>query len=310
MVLEIGYLGSFGHKLERDMFYNSAVPGAVGTIVSRTPYPQFSDGQVGVGLGNSNYESGSLKLTRRLTAGLSVLASYTYSKSMDNTSALGSENGAFLPQPQDGWCVTRACGEYSLSDFDARQRFVASILYELPVGKGKKFLNQGILSSLLGGWQLNSIITKSTGFPIEVVDGTNQSNSNTNTDRPNATGQSGTLNNPSTGEWFNVDAFALQTFGTYGDAARNDVTGPGIASWDFSTLKNFTFTERTYLQFRFECFNCANHPNFGDPGNSLSADRLNANGTPIPGSGTFGEITSLRPGIDMRELQFSLKLIF
>jgi hypothetical protein len=310
MVLEIGYLGSFGHKLQREMFYNSAVPSATGTIVSRTPYPQYSDGQILSGLGNSNYESTSAKLTRRLTAGLTALVSYTYSKSLDNTSAVGSENAAFLPQAQNGWCVTKACGEYSLSDFDARQRFVASILYELPVGKGKKFLSHGIASSFLGGWQLNSIITKSTGFPIEVVDGLNESNSNTNVDRPNSTGLAGQAINPTTGQWFNIAAFQLQPFGSYGNAARNSVTGPGILSWDFSTLKNFSITETKYLQLRFECFNCANHPNFGDPGNVLSSNQLTSGGMAIPGTGTFGEITGLRAGIDMRELQFSLKFIF
>jgi hypothetical protein len=92
--------------------------------------------------------------------------------------------------------------------------------------------------------------------------------------------------------------------------ARNAIIGPGILSWDFSTLKNFAFTEQRYLQFRFECFNCANHPNWGDPGTTLTSNTLNAAGIAIPGTGSFGEITSTRPGIDMRELQFSLKLIF
>lgn len=308
--LEVGYLGSFGHKLERVMFYNSAVPSAVGTIVSRTPYPQFSDGQVTAGLGNSNYESGAAKLTQRLASGLSALVSYTYSKSLDNTSGIGSENGNALRQAQDGWCATKACGEYSLSDFDSRQRLAMSILYELPVGKGKRFLNHGVASSILGGWQLNSIISASSGFPVEAVDGINQSNSNTNVDRPNSTGLPGQLSHPTTGEWFNIAAFQLQPFGSYGNAARNSIIGPGIMDWDFSMLKNFMFTEQRFLQFRFECFNCANHPNFGDPGNTLTANQLNSSGIPIPGTGTFGEITSLRPGIDMRELQFSLKLIF
>ena len=292
------------------MFYNSAVPSAVGTIVSRTPYPQFSDGQVTAGLGNSNYESGAAKLTQRLASGLSALVSYTYSKSLDNTSGIGSENGNALRQAQDGWCATKACGEYSLSDFDSRQRLAMSILYELPVGKGKRFLNHGVASSILGGWQLNSIISASSGFPVEAVDGINQSNSNTNVDRPNSTGLPGQLSHPTTGVLFNIAAVQLQPFGSYGNAARNSIIGPGIMDWDLSMLKNFMFTEQRFLQFRFECFNCANHPNFGDPGNTLTANQLNSSGIPIPGTGTFGEITSLRPGIDMRELQFSLKLIF
>jgi hypothetical protein len=201
--------------------------------------------------------------------------------------------------------------EYGLSDFNSTNRFVASILYELPFGKGRPFLNRGFLSTFLGGWQLNSIVTVSSGFPLILSDGTNQSNTNVANDRPNAVaGVSEKLSNPSTGEWFNLQSIQLQPFGTFGNLARNTVIGPGIASWDFSTLKNFNFTERYYLQFRFECFNCANHPNFGDPGTSLTANQVNSAGFAIPGTGNFGEITSTRTGIDMRELQFSLKFIF
>jgi hypothetical protein len=91
---------------------------------------------------------------------------------------------------------------------------------------------------------------------------------------------------------------------------RNVVIGPGTTTWDFSTFKNFNFSEQRFLQFRFECFNCANHPVFGDPGQSMALDQLGSNGQVIPGSGNFGVITSTRFGIDMRELQFSLKLVF
>ena len=113
-----------------------------------------------------------------------------------------------------------------------------------------------------------------------------------------------------TAEWFNIDAFALQPLGSYGNAGRNVVIGPGIFSWDFSTLKNFYFSEKRYLQFRFEVFNFLNHPNFGDPNLTLGNNRVDANGLPILGTGSFGTVTSTRSGIDMRELQFSLKLIF
>jgi hypothetical protein len=88
------------------------------------------------------------------------------------------------------------------------------------------------------------------------------------------------------------------------------VTGPGIFDLDFSTLKNFKFTERKNLQFRFEAFNGLNHPNFGDPNTTLSNSVLSSSSIPIPGSGAFGTIRSTRAGIDMRELQFSLKLLF
>ncbi len=309
-VLELGYLGSQGHRLLTRVGYNTAIPGTTGSVLSRQPFPEFSNIQDTIGIASSNYHSATIKLTRRLSKGLSYLASYTFSKSLDNSAGIFPANGTASRQPANGWCVS--C-EYARSDGDTPHRFVASILYELPFGRGKTFLNQGVTSALLGGWQLNSIITKSTGFPITVFSGTNRANSNTNAanQRPDSVpGASYKLDHQSTGEWFNIRAFSLPALGTNGNVGRNTVVGPGIFSWDFSTLKNFNFTERSYLQFRFECFNCANHPNFADPATSLSADRLDASGIPILGSGAFGTITSTRGGIDMRQLQFSLKLIF
>ena len=146
---------------------------------------------------------------------------------------------------------------------------------------------------------------------MTIVSGVNQSGSSVNFDRPNAVyGVPGNLSNPTTGQWFNIQSFVLPPVGSFGNVGRNTIIGPRIFGWDFSVLKNFAFTERRYLQFRFECFNCSNHPRFADPGNSLAANQRNAAGIAIPGTGTFGQITSLRPGFNMRELQFSLKLVF
>jgi hypothetical protein len=185
------------------------------------------------------------------------------------------------------------------------------LLYELPVGKGKPFLNHGIASSVLGSWQVNSIFTRSSGFPVDIYSGTAQSNANTGGDRPNVvSGVPPKLDNANTAQWFNIASFVLPPFGSFGNVGRNVITGPGIFGWDFSMLKNFTFSERRYLQFRFECFNCANHPNFADPGNSLAANQRNAAGFAIPGTGNFGVISATRLGLDMRELQFGLKLVF
>jgi len=184
------------------------------------------------------------------------------------------------------------------------------VVYDLPFGTGRKFLNHGFASKVIGGWELNSIITLGSGFPLTVTPGTDRSQTTTGYDRTNATGISPVLSNRSTGEWFNIDAFALQPLGTYGNAGRDAIIGPGIFDWDFSTLKNFYFTEKRFLQFRFEAFNVLNHPNFGDPNLTLGNNTVGSNGQPIPGTGSFGTITSTRAGIDMRELQFSLKVIF
>jgi hypothetical protein len=142
------------------------------------------------------------------------------------------------------------------------------------------------------------------------VPGSDRSQTSTGYDRTNATGISPQLDNPTPNEWFNIAAFSLQPLNTYGNAGRNVAQGPGVFDWDFSTLKNFNFTEKRYLQFRFEVFNFLNHPNFGDPNLTLGNNKVGQDQVPILGTGSFGQISSTRTGIDMRELQFSLKLIF
>jgi hypothetical protein len=288
------------------MFFNPTTAGpASSTVSSRSPYPEITASQTEEQIVNSNYQSVTAKLTRRLSAGLTLLAGYTFSKSIDDGSGIDPP-GTESRQPQLGWCVK--C-ERSLSTFDQRQRFVVSSLYQLPFGKGRQFLNRGLVSKMVGGWELSSVVTKSTGVPLMVVDGSNIANTAMLLDRPNATGISPKLEHPNTGEWFNLDAFVVQPLGTFGNLGRNapGVNGPGIMTWDGSALKNFNFTEQKYLQFRFEVFNAANHPNFGDPGLSLNANKV-VDGRAVPGTGTFGKITSTR--VAMRQVQLSLKVVF
>jgi len=188
--------------------------------------------------------------------------------------------------------------EHGLSSFSTAHRFVTSLLYELPLGKGRRFLNHsGLINALGGGWQLGSIVTLQTGFPINVLAGKDQSNTGHQADRVNATGLPTALPRGSQDPqlFFNTNAYSLQPFGSYGNSGRNTLIGPGVISWDFSTIKLFPITERRNLEFRFEAFNLPNHPNWGLPNANFS-------------SSSFGKITST--ATNMRELQFSLKLNF
>ncbi len=292
-VLEVGYLGSESHRLERMRAFNEAIPGP-GSVKSRSPYPEFGRIQEVEGSANANYHSLTAKMTRHLSQGMTLLAGYTWSKSIDNGSGIRTL-GADTLFPQNSYC-TRC--ERALSIFDVRHRFVTSLLYELPFGKGRRFLNQGgIVNQLLGGWNISSIVTiQPNGFPLTVQDG-NISNVGGYFDRPNATGQSTQLprDKRNVFEWFNTAAYTQQAQYTFGNVGRNTVIGPGIMNWDFSTLKDFHVNESSFLQFRFEAFNFLNHPIWGDPD------------TYFP-DGTFGQINYTRH--DMRELQFSLKFVF
>jgi hypothetical protein len=303
--LEIGYLGSQGHRLERIQYFNQPTPGP-GSTASRSPWPEFGFVQEVIGLVNSNYNSLAMKLTRRMSSGFTYLLGYTYSKSIDDGSGeriIGTDN----IDAQNEYCIS--C-ERALSSFDQRHRFVASTLYEIPFGKGRTYLNQGWASTLVGGWDLGMIWTMASGSPVDIFDGKDQFNTGVGQDRPNIVpGQTWQLGNPTPGEWFNVQAFALQPQYTFGNFGRNVVIGPHLFTIDSTIKKDVKFTERRYLQLRLDAFNTLNHPNFGDPGNTLVADQL-ANGVPVPGTGSFGRITSTKTGVDMRELQVSLKLVF
>ena len=152
---------------------------------SRKPYPEFTKVQEIGNVAEAKYNSLAVKLTRRLHDGLSVLGGYTLSKSTDNGSGIRTLNGDTL-FPQDSFCLD--C-EWGLSVFDVRHRFVASILYELPFGDGKPFLESGVGAAILGGWQISTILTASSGFPRTAYVGTDRSNTGGGQDRPNVTGQ-------------------------------------------------------------------------------------------------------------------------
>jgi hypothetical protein len=184
-----------------------------------------------------------------------------------------------------------------LSVFDVRHRFVASILYELPFGDGKPFLQTGIGGAILGGWQLSTIISKSSGFPRTAYAGSDRSNTGGGQDRPNTTGLDPNLpgNQQTIAQWFNTAAFVPQPLGTFGNAGRNTFTGPGISNVDASIIRNFRLMETKILQFRLEAFNVFNNPIWAEPNTTLN--------NPL-----YGTINSTRK--PMRELQISLKFMF
>jgi hypothetical protein len=293
MALEIGYLGSRSKRLERMFDWNETIPGLVGSVQSRKPYPEFTKIQEIGNVADGKYNSLALKLTRRLDNGLSALLGYTFSKSTDNGSGIRVLGGDTL-FPQNSLCLE--C-EYARSIFDVRHRFVSSVLYELPFGSAKPYLQSGIGNALLGGWQLTTIISKSSGFPRTVLTGTDNSNTGGGQDRPNATGQEVDLpsSERTVQRWFNTAAYVPNTPGTWGDVGRNTVTGPGIFNFDVSIIRNFRINSSKSIQFRLEAFNALNQPIWSDPGTTLSQP-------------TYGQINSTRK--PMREVQVGLKFVF
>ena len=299
-VLEVAYVGSKGTKLITARDINQPQPSVLppGLPFVPRPDPRFDDINLLESRANSNYHSLQTRLQQRFSRGLAALVSYTFAKSIDDASNFFSSAGD--PNfPQNSYDVRAERGR---SNFDVRHRLSISYSYDLPFGKGKRYVaDNGWASTLLSGWQSFGVITWQSGRPFTVALLSEIDNSGTGrsilgfgaNDRPNLVGNP-ELTSRSTDRWFDTAAFAFPTPGTFGNAGRNIVDGPGYQSVNASLVKNTHLNERFNLQFRAEVFNLFNHPNFNLPDNFL-------------GSPTFGQISSAR---DPRHLQFGLKLLF
>jgi hypothetical protein len=294
-VVELGYLGSISRKLESLRAVNEAIPGTVGSVQNRSPYPNFGRIQLVDNGANAEYNSATIKLTKRFTGGFSVLSSYTYARSVDDSSGIRVQNLDSL-FPQNSYCLK--C-EWGLSSFDTRHRFVTSALWDVPVGRGRRVdIQNSVLNGIVGGWQAGGIWTVQSGFPQTVtIGGIDRSGGGGLFDRPNATGLSPYLDNPTPSRWFNPGAFVEQPAGTFGNVGRNTLIGPGLFALDFSAHKEFRmpYSEQHTLQFRFEAFNVLNHPVWAAPNSNIL-------------STGFGTVTGT--AVAMRQLQLALKYYF
>jgi hypothetical protein len=300
LLLEVGYLGNLSRKLSvANVNINQIHPSLVDRIrpagVFRQafrPYPQFN----GVILtqpsfGVTDYHAGLLKLEKRYSAGLSLLATYTYAKNLDNLDA----NTGDLGDDQQYQDVYNRRLDKGPSGLDIRHRFTWSSVYELPFGTGKKWLPQGLLSKVLGNWSIGGITTLQSGGPFTVTTQTNTTNMFSPGQRanvlrdPNLPGGERTLE-----RWFDTSAFAAPAPFTFGNAGRGIVRADGRINVDLSLLKNFYMTEESFVQFRGEVFNVANHADFGLPGHALGG----------PGFGVVSDATSARV------VQLGLRIVF
>jgi hypothetical protein len=250
-----------------------------------------------------NYNSFSLKLTQRFGANLNSLLAYTWSKALDDTSNIRGTVGADF-SPQNALCPTRC--EYGPSDFNIPQRFVASILYQLPFGKGQRFLNHGgALNQVVGGWQVSTITTLQSGGTVDTSSwDSGGTNFVSNATRLNCNaGINSILPGNNQNGWYNPAAFSNTIAGTFGNCGRNNLRGPWLGNEDISIVKYFRLAESKTLEFRAEMFNAPNHVELAT-GGQLSW----GNGSSPAPPAAFGRLTStLNP---MRQIQFALKLNF
>lgn len=318
-MLEVGYVGARGNHLQRAHLINNARPGP-GRLGPRRPYKHiaFVPGtQIPAGVAvvsttfpvsginrledsaSSSYNAGYLLLKRKLSKGLSLVSSYTYSK---NLSDAPDFRGPMFESaiPQDNYNLRN---EWGLS-CDVRHRLVASLLYRLPITANTTFGGRAVpaLTSVIGNWQVATIFQMQSGFPYSISVFGDTANAGTllgeNPVRadvvpgvnPNLPSREG-----SAARWFNTNAFVTPSAFQFGDVGRNTMIGPSLQVVDATLYRNFQATERLQLQFRSEFFNALNRTNFGTPNRFVNTPQ-------------FGTITdAMTPG---REIQFALKLIF
>ncbi|HXW56471.1 MAG TPA: carboxypeptidase regulatory-like domain-containing protein [Candidatus Cybelea sp.] len=333
-LLEVAYVGTVGVKLPRFIEGDPAVY-IPGVDANGNPLSTESNvnqrrlysgctltqpntclyGSVGeiASVANSNYNALESSLRKRFGHGLSFLASYTYSKTIDDVSSFNITGSASQPLAgendlaQDPFDLAAERGR---SMFDARHRFVLSYEWNLPFWRQPSSWYEHVL----GNWQLNGIFTASTGTPFTVFDsndvaleGSAPEITGFSSERPNLVSdpfQPGPVAaNPNcvaptqtrvAAHWFNPCAFVEASTGTFGDEGRNAVEGPGYSDWDFSAVKNISLTERDRLQFRAEFFNFLNHTNLRLPETDIQ-------------SPTIGVI---QQDVSPRVVQVALKLLF
>lgn len=298
---EASYLGSGGSHLQRLMTYNTATPGPPTNINNRRPWYPIYGGtfQVMNDPSHSTYQGLQLRYQLRFTRGMTVLSSYSWSKSIDNGSGIRTVDGDSLT-PSNDYNLRLDRG---LSAYDFRHRWTTSFLYELPFGHGKAFLGgaKRFVDAALGGWQVGGIATLQSGFPFTLYCGSGPIQNGGDNCYPDNLGGNPNIASDVRGpsHWFNTGNFvnrindpSLPQY-RYGNNARNNVIGPPLVDLDASVSKSWRITEKRALEFRSEYFNLPNHPIFGQPGTTV-------------GTGNFGVITSTR--VDSREIQFGLKL--
>ncbi|MBV9085400.1 MAG: TonB-dependent receptor, partial [Acidobacteriaceae bacterium] len=291
-VVEVAYVGKFGHKLLYGNEYNPAIyrPGETqATLNNYRIYPGWGDITIMETAANSNYNALQVQGTKRMSRHFSLQGAYTLSRSIDQTSSTSPES----PLASDPFNLS---AERGLSTFNAKHIFSFSWIAELPSLRGQP----AALRLVAGGWQWDGLFTARTGLPANPTIGSlDQALVGTGNQRPNLVGDPNLPGDrpkaAKIAEWFNPAAFALPAPGTFGNAGRDIIIGPGSVTANVGLYKDFAIPvrEAMKIQFRSEFFNVLNHANLSNPNTTLGSSN--------------GRITSAGGA---RALQFALKLSF
>ncbi len=288
-LLTVGYAGTAAQNLFSAQNVNLPfTPSATVPTNQRFIRPQFNNVSWHDTFLRSSYHAMTAKVEKRFSAGLTYLASFTWSRNMDqgNEDLFDGGQGAVNP-----WNLGP---EWARSNLDRTLGFISSVVYELPFGKGRPYLQSGPGSWLLGGWQVGGIVSAYSGFPVPHT--FNVNNQNLGTVRgdfvrsPNLPGSERTID-----RWFDTGFVTASQPGVFSNAGRNMIISPGLRNLDLMVARDFPMPfEGHEIQFRFEAFNATNTANFGRP----------ATGVGTPAAGTINSAD------DPRRIQFALKYVF
>jgi hypothetical protein len=292
--LTANYVGSASHRLDVGGIYNGALTPGPGDPQSRAKYPYIAPTFYDRSQGSGNYNGLQVSLDRRYTNGLSYGVSYTWSKSMNvgGDGYYGVEGGV----PQDAYDPARF--DRSVSGLDLAHILSVNTLYDIPVGRGKRFsTGHSAFDYIVGGWQINNLFQAHSGIAFTPLSSSDIANTGQalNYEHLNRVGSPG-LSKKNTAEWFNTAAYATPALYTFGDAGRNSLRGPSYWELDSSVFRQFPVGEGRRFEFRAEAFNLFNNVDLGQPQNDIN-------------SGTaFGTINSTAN--TARQIQLALKFIF
>ena len=307
-ILDTGYIGSWGDHQFTRTYVNNYI---YGTTIR--PLPGFGQVDYKDAVSTTSFNGWQTSLQRQFHSGWSLQFNYLWSHALND----GTTGGGESDYPNNVACL--GC-EWASSDQDAKHTVSANTIYQLPVGRGRQYLNHGVTGMLLGGISVDSIVTSRSGLPVNIVlarpasailDGNNTEHSpGVSNLRPNRV--AGVSLTPPGGrtisQWVNPAAFAVPANGTWGNSPRNLLRGPGLWQADLGTAKNFPVNERISVDFRAEIFNIFNRSQYGNPNSdftacstTLSACSSFANTTTTVNTGATGSGTP-------RRMQFGLRI--
>ena len=292
----MAYLGNVSRNLPGpNLSINQIAPDRLGPGVTQRdrPFPQFSNVSLVLpAIGRSDYHAGMIRGEKRYARGFSLLATYTYAQFLSDTDDGGANVGDVGVYSN----LYNRAADYGPGGNDIRHRLTMSSVYELPVGPGRRYLAQGWLGHVVGGWSVGVLGALQSGAPFTVTTQTNTTNAfSAGALRADLVGDPTLPSGDRTlTRWFNTDAFAQPAPFTFGNSGRGILRGDGIVNFDVSLSKNLEFTPTRMLQLRVELFNAFNHPNFGLPGHVLGAP-------------DFGVVSSAASG---RTVQLGVRFVY